>query len=218
MFKTGTESGETNYTYDNIGNRLSYSTGNFNSTYLYTYDSADRLASATGPNMYQCSYEYDANGNQTKSSSSVLDGSTMVNTVTVNQYDCENRLKRTDKTATTGSASTYWAQYLYNGDGQLMGVLEQSTSGSYTSGNSVYYQYDGRQVIADRVGAGSVVASYTRMPGGKLLDKYAYLNQNLERDTYYTFNDILGSTVLLFGKTNGRTDTYRYDEFGSYSR
>ncbi|WP_207655563.1 hypothetical protein, partial [Desulfocucumis palustris] len=98
-------------------------------------------------------YTYDSNGNQ-KSEKRENDYSWGYS------YDYENRLIRVTK------GSNEQVRNLYNGDGQLMGVIEAAND------SATYYQYDGSQVIADRDGAGALMASYTRLPSGKLLDMY----------------------------------------------
>ncbi|WP_165792013.1 hypothetical protein, partial [Desulfocucumis palustris] len=71
------------------------------------------------------------------------------------------------------------------------------------------------QVIADRDGAGALMASYTRLPSGKLLDMYK--SNGHSRNIYYVFTDRLGSTLMLYGKGNQTVKMYEYQEFGTYT-
>ena len=172
------------FTYDKLGNRLTHNKKwkiNYGGHYengTYTYNSADLLSVKTlqfseGHNIINKTYKYgyDANGNQTKETDQTK--------VWTSHYDYENSLT----SVVTGTEEIL--KNLYNGDGQLMGVIDSKNK------NSTYYQYDGSQVIADLDGAGALIASYTRLPSGKLLDMY---NCEERRDLYYVFTDRVGST------------------------
>jgi|GEM_PF-2710398 len=196
------------YTYDKLGNRLTHNfheTAVQNNSGTYAYNSLNHLVSRTvtiDTSQINYAYGYDANGNPTSEDWS--------NDTKYSYYDYENRLIKTEHYEYPGSPGAI-TRYLYNGDGLLMGLIIESQN------QTTYYQYDGNQVIADLDGAGSVLTHYTRLPSGKLLSMYKYESVPEERDTYYVFSDVLGSTVMLFGMTTGRVVVYDYDEFGTYS-
>jgi RHS repeat-associated protein len=206
------------YTYDNIGNRLS-ANRNFLDTDTYIYDDADRLLSRNYRNQETFTYEYDNNGNQKKEI--YVNSYPITNDTTTNQYDCENRIVTSERRDSYSSTLKLRVRYLYNGDGQLMGVLSLSgdpTYGNTTGGSDIYYLYDGNQVIADLDGAGGLKAHYTRTLTGKMLSTYNMQTSAYNfRDTYYVFTDALGSTVMLFGKDTGYGKSYSYEEFGKYA-
>jgi hypothetical protein len=200
------------YTYDNTGNRISFTsdikpTG---SDIAYSYDAAGRLIykDDCSYHHYKDYYEYDVNGNQTKVTTKELEQDDYYDTVYIvtNEFDYENRLTKSHGKKSESTTFEEWTEFIYNGDGQLI----QSNTGPVKP-FSTQFLYDGDQVIADLDAAGALITSYTRMPGGRLLSIYKYEGLIDGRDTYYIFTDNLGSTVLTLGKSNARMTTEAYD-------
>lgn len=109
---SGGPAGSTTYTYDPVGNRLTRTRGSVATT--YSYDRADRIASATTPTS-GTSYTVDAVGNMTMRGSDAL------------SYDQANRLTGIN----FSSPSTLDASYAYDGDGKRTSKTVGSTTTSY---------------------------------------------------------------------------------------
>ncbi|ADN36346.1 YD repeat protein [Methanolacinia petrolearia DSM 11571] len=168
------------YTYDSSGNRLSMATtaGNVRSTVAYTYDAGDRLLSAGGT-----TYTYDNNGNRIQKNE--LNGTTLYGyddagrlagvslpggTSVEFAYDGDgNRLSKS-----VDSANTTW--YVWDVNGGLPQVLTetdgegtslslyglQRISMTNSSGEQIYYQYDGLGSVRGLSdGSGNTVAGYS---------------------------------------------------------
>ena len=152
------------YTYDSMGNRLSMATttGNVSSTVIYTYDAGDRLLSAGGT-----TYTYDNNGNLIGKNE--VNGTTLYGyddagrltgvslpggTSIEFAYDGDgNRLSKSVNSGNTTESTDYvWdvngglPQVLTEtgGEGTALSLYGlQRISMTDSSGEQIYYQYDG---------------------------------------------------------------------------
>ena len=221
------------YTYDDVGNRLTMtdSTG----TRSYQYDGDYRLKKVTRPDSSHTEYSYDEAGNRTQMT--VTTGGTAETTTYA--YDLNDRL--TLVTHSAGPTTSY--EYDANGN-QLRLVEPQGTTVfayddenrltgiGFPTGASVEYEYDGQsrrlrmkdpnvevfyqygmgQVISDRDGAGAVIAYYVRGLGGRLIS-----DVQTAGTLYYHF-DGLGSVVALTDSAGTKVSSYTYDEFGGLTQ
>jgi RHS repeat-associated protein len=214
-----------NYTYDAAGNRINYlydTYQNYNDKDIaYTYNSTNCLTyDSESDGDYNNAYEYDANGNQKKVISTYRrSGYTYPAYTMTRVFDRENRLTQVDE-ENEHTNDTKCNKFYYNGDGQLMKVVNTEI-GDDLIWDSVFYLYDGDQVIADLDGANALIACYTRTGGGRMLSMYNSENNvegiydcSAERDTYYTFCDQLGTVMGLYGKETEKTVMKRYESYG----
>ncbi len=125
---------------------------------------------------------YDANGNLTN------DG---VNTYT---YDYENRLTAVNSGAT--------ATYDYDAFGRR--VRKQSAAGT------VYFLYDGINVIEERDGAGIVLATYVH---GQGVDQVLCMDR--AGDRYFYHENAIGSIAAITDKLGALVELYEYDPYGN---
>ncbi len=187
-----------NYSYDEVGNRLSWvRTGGLEDR--YTYDDANRIVSATRGQALTEKYVYDGAG-RLLLVDSVDTGTNKVNS-TRYEYDSFGRItkqSRGDKITTYG----------YNGDGQRLfrKTLNRLT---LSESDTVSFVYDRGQVSAILDGAGAVQQSATRGPGGDLL------NLHVEGRTYLFVTDRLGSVLQLVNSSGKLENTYNYGDFGN---
>ncbi len=214
-----------NYTYDAAGNRVHYLYDTYQNAndknISYTYNSTNCLTyEAESGNDYVNEYEYDANGNQKNVINNYRKSGYMYLGYTVDRlFDRENRLTQVDEHIRP-SNDTKCSEFYYNGDGQLMKVVNTEI-GDDLIWDSVFYLYAGDQVIADLDGTNALIACYTRTGGGQLLSMYnsennvdGRIHADFERDTYYTFCDQLGTVMGLYGKETEKTKMERYESYG----
>jgi len=210
------------YGYDNA-KRISQMT-DLGGAHAYSYDSIDRLTSATYPGTTSESYTYDAVGNRTAShvSSSYTyqpfnkvtsaggatytydnNGNLLTKVVgtdtTQYAWDFENRLKQV--TLPNGTV----VNYKYDALGRR---IQRTTS----AGADERYVYDGENVVQDLNSSSSVVTSYLNGPG---LDNH--LRQtNATTGVSYFLSDHLGSTVGLTDSSANLVEQITYDSFGNH--
>ena len=128
--------GDIDYTYDNIGNRLSETIDTVAETYTYDVNSHHLTQTVNGGTT---NYTYDANGNTTS------------NTAFDFTYGDNNRLK------TSGIGASPIATYTYNGRGER--VKKDGLT-------ITYYHYDqGGQLIAETDAAGVTQVEYIYIDG-----------------------------------------------------
>ena len=168
------------YTYDATGNRLTLT--DTTRTMDYNYDDADRLLSAGA-----VAYDWDNNGN--------LISKTDANGTTTYTYDHEKRL--ISITFPDGKTNTF----TYYPDGRRLSKTD-------TSGDTIYYLYDGPNPIIEADSAGTTSARYTSAG----IDDWI----SMERGslTYYYHKDGLGSVTGLTNPGGAVAATYSYDVFG----
>ena len=204
------------YTYDNVGNRLSM-TIDSTDIHNYWYDNIYQLTDVQYPDINSVSYNYDALGNRTNV---VNGGTTIYVSNNLNQY------------ASIGGVSL-----TYDDNGNL--TYDGATSYTYDSENrliesnapdvNVIYGYDpfGRRIskTVDAVtttyiyDADQVIAEYDA--NNVLVRKYVYglgidepIAMATADETYYYTFDGLGSVIALADSNGDLVETYPYDVFG----
>ncbi|MCO6449305.1 MAG: right-handed parallel beta-helix repeat-containing protein, partial [Caldilineales bacterium] len=206
------------YTYDNVGNVLTMQDGA--GTTNYGYDDNYRLTSANGPGLSETyawdaagnrtgksgvTFTYDAAGQLTSSSDGVTytyDGSgnrvtrTQSGQVTTYNWDARGRLTRIDYPDGSHSAYTYDAQ-------------DRRISKRDRSGNTIYFVYDGMDLVQE-VGANGVVLANYVYDG---LDNPIAMQRG--NATYYYVRDRLGSIIGLSNGASNLVASYRYDPWGN---
>jgi len=210
------------YGYDNA-NRISQMT-DIGGAHAYSYDSIDRLTSATYPGTTSESYTYDAVGNRTASHISAsytyqpFNKVTNAGGVTFTYDNNGNLLTKVSGTDTT--------QYAWDFENRLTQVtLPNGTVVNYkydalgrriqrttSAGADERYVYDGKNVVQDLNSSSSVVTSYLNGPG---LDNH--LRQtNTTTGASYFLTDHLGSTVGLTDASANLVEQITYDSFGNH--
>jgi RHS repeat-associated protein len=172
------------YTYDGVYNRLT-STSHDD----WTYDENNRLLSYA--NM---SFNYDANGNMTTETDTVL-----AETMTF-QYSYENRLKRID--FHDGS----FVEFSYDPFGNR---VKKDSDGTVT-----WFVYDLNSalpdVIAEYNSTGELIVNYTHDPRTD-----SVVSMHRDGKSYYYLNDGLGSVTGLVDENETLVNSYTYDAFGN---
>jgi len=169
------------YTYDAGGNRLS------RGATTYTYDSANRLVSSTADGG--TTYTYDANGN--------LTGKTAGGQTTTYTWNDQNQLARIDYPDGTHSA------YTYDHRGRRLSKTDRA-------GVTIYFVYDGANLVQEVDAAGNVIAQYVYERG---LDSPLSMTRN--GTTYYYLSDHLGSIIGLTDGGGNLVASYTYDPWGN---
>ena len=200
------------YQYDKAGNRTKKIKGSAETS--YTYNGLDQLLTAVtergGAEESRSTYTYDVNGNQ------IQEVNTKVHTMTVNEYDADNRLSKATITSNgsgeSGSSTTFTQENLYNGDGQRIQKTEGANETNYFyQGGVVSYTTEGSadtKAIQNLLGVeGNVIAAEENVPAA---DETA--NDSLK---YYLYNkDIQGSTTSILNERGAGELSYEYDDFG----
>jgi len=145
--KSYPDSSSTTFTYDSRNNILT--AANSAVSYSYTYDAANRIKTVTDSRGYSLSYDYDANGNRTKTT---LQPGSADERVISYSYDDVNRLSTLTSPAgifsfgynlnnqrtTTSYPNQITASYSYDDAGRLTGITHTNpdttiiTSAGYT--------------------------------------------------------------------------------------
>ncbi|MCG9969970.1 hypothetical protein L9W92_18420, partial [Pelotomaculum terephthalicicum JT] len=214
------------YTLDNVGNRLSATDEQGNTT-QYTYDDLYQLTRVEYPDDQTVNYTYDPAGNRTSANGVTytydnanrliqagadtyaydLNGNlTSVSDATYNNcsynYDYENRLLNF-------SDGTRTIQYSYDGDGNRLSQ-SVSVSGSVYRSDEYSYIYDINtgipRLLAEKDDTGNI-NSYTY--AGRLLSRIDPV------DTVYYHQDGLGSISVITDVYSNPLNRYTYDAFGS---
>ena len=162
--------GTIDYTYDNVGNRLTRTVNDQTETYTY-FTGTNRLQEVTGP----VAYAYDANGNSTQ-----MGGKTFV----CNQNSRLVRVK---------DNSDILGEYTYNGLGQR--VIKEADGVT----TIFHYDFDGN-LIAESLPDGTITSEYLYMGTSRLARVdvgssaiYYYLNDHL--GTPQIMTDASGTAV-----------------------
>lgn len=203
---------ELSYTYDSVGNKLTFTFKKFSQTQstttTYTYDSVNRLSSTTDHKNGVTNYSYDANGNRNK-----VTHSNGLSTEYI--YDVINRLTELTHKAADNSVVKSFA-YTLDATGRRTKITE-------SNGRVTDYVYDNlyrllSETITDSVN-GNFVSSYSYDKVGNRIEEV----KNGVTTTYtYDNNDRLlqtGGTVFTYdanGSTltetlNADVTTYAYD-------
>ena len=228
----GTVLSSFDYTYDNIGNRLTV-TEHDGSVVSYDYDDIYELESETrtGSSAYSNSYTYDGVGNRlTMTKDSITtdytynDNNQLItetidsDTTTLYTYDDNgNLLLKTDGTNTTlytwdwrnmltsVSDSSDTTTYAYDGDGNRISKTADEVKTKYI--NDVASPLV--QVLFETTDEDTVLASYVY--GNDLISVFRPL---FSENCYYHY-DGLGSTRQLTDDTEAVVASYTYDAFGN---
>ncbi|OPX85112.1 RHS repeat-associated core domain-containing protein [Pelotomaculum sp. PtaB.Bin117] len=212
------------YTLDNVGNRLSVTDEQGNTT-QYTYEDLYQLTRVEYPDDQTVNYTYDPAGNRTSANGVTytydnanrliqagantygydLNGNlTSVSDATYNNcsynYDYENRL-------INFSDGTRTIQYTYDGDGNR---LSQSVSGSVYGSDEYSYIYDINtgipRLLVEKDDTGNT-------------NNYTYAGRLLSRidpaGIAYYHQDGLGSISVITDVYGNPLNRYTYDAFGS---
>lgn len=188
--------------------------------HAYGYDAADRLTSATHPNLPQESYGYDGVGNRTasqRSSTYTYQPFNKLASTSTATYNYDNNGNLTAKTDSAGTWQYTWdyenrltqvtrpdnltISYKYDALGRR---IQRSTSaGAYTN-----YIYDRQDVVKDVNSDGSIVEYLN----GLGMDNK--LRQTSSAGTFYFVQDHLGSTRALTDASGNVVESEQYDSFG----
>jgi RHS repeat-associated protein len=188
----------------------------------YSYDTLDRLTTATHPNQSNESYTLDDVGNRTAShqgssysyqtynrlvsaNTSTFGYDTNGNLISKTDgngnwtyaWDYENRLKQA---ALSGGVTV---TYSYD-------ALGRRTQRLSTVSGTTRFVYDGADVIRDLDGGGSTTAEYLNGPG---VDNK--LRQTANSTTSYFLADHLGTTRSLTDVSGAITASLSYDSYGN---
>jgi RHS repeat-associated protein len=185
-------------------------------TQNYTYDSLNRLATATETNGYSRTYGYDRYGNRwVASSSGIASADSHEPTVGTLFNTANNRLANQSYDA-AGNQTSYDPRTLaYDAESRMISAT------SPINGNEYYlYDGDGRRVRKTWTPYGGTTQSTTYVygPGGQLAVEYT--NQiSPSTGTSWMFTDLLGSVRALTGEkpqsgAASMTECYDYLPFG----
>jgi RHS repeat-associated protein len=206
------------------GKRLSVTDGS--GTTNYTYDDGGKLVQEAGP-YATIAYGYDNVGNRltrTVTNAATGNGTTLVNGVTTNTYD------QNDRIATVNGSATH----TYDLDGNEQTVNGQTASYDFENhlvslGSVANYAYDadGNRTSASNLGTTTSYVVDTSLPyasvveeysGTTLAARYDYGDDLVRMDrgsgVYYYIYDGLGSTRQLVNTAGAVTDTWGYSAFG----
>ncbi|NEQ99517.1 MAG: hypothetical protein F6K30_22905 [Cyanothece sp. SIO2G6] len=185
------------YTYDEVGNRLTKSDTHNGSTALttYTYDSHDRLQTEVltqdGTEVHTIEYDYDPNGNLIRRTQTTAGGNTEATRYTWNDDD---RLVKVE-------TPTNVVEYEYDTEGiRVSSTVDGVTTDYLIDKNQPYAQ------VLEEFRSGDLETFYVY--GHDLISQ----ERNGEQDVYHV--DGLGSTRGLTDEDGNVTDTYDYEAFG----
>ncbi len=184
--QTGSTSFRATYLYDPAGNRLQQSRDG--DVTDYTTDAANRLLVAADFSG-RTTYSYDAAGNQT----AIEDPS---GDITTTIWDFDSRQQAVEQPDTSRVTFTY------NCDHWRVGREDAV--------QTVSYQWDKNNLLAELDDAGVVQVQYTNEPAefGNLL------SQVRDGDACYYHFDVQGTTIALTDPTAAVTDQYQHDAWG----
>ncbi len=208
------------YTYDNVGNRVSVTT--LEGTTQYIYDQINQLTHVVLPSGSTTNYNFDQSGNRT----SVVQGGNAVNYTTNNlnqyadingdtyTYDANGNM--TSKTTNEGVTT-----YVYYYENRLVQVVTPANIVSFvydplgrhisktTLSGTTKYIHDGVRVIQEEDESGTTLASYIHGIG---LDEVLIMKRT-GQDYYYS-QDGLGSVTDLTDLSEDVVDSFTYDAYG----
>jgi RHS repeat-associated protein len=176
------------YTYDPVGNRLTWREGS--TTTYYTYNEQTNQLMNAGP----VNYIYDHNGNVTSKNS-------MIGGVDYSfDWDNENRLVKV-RTFDTSVGDSLGFNYC--------GLGKRIRKIHYNSDDTTRYTYDGMYVASEFGNNDSMLSAYI-YANGLLFARYDFSG---EKNYYH--HDALGSIVGLTDTNGDVVQSYCYDEFGN---
>ncbi len=225
--KSYPDSSSTTFTYDSRNNILT--AANSAVSYSYSYDAANRIKTVTDSRGYSVSYDYDANGNRTKTT---LQPGSADERIISYSYDDVNRLSALTSPAgafgfgynlnnqrtTTGYPNQITASYSYDDAGRLTGITH--TNPDTTIITSAGYTLDD---IGNRIAkSGSTAESYSYDATYRILlaitpkgyETYSYDSVG-NRTTGPGPRDTSYSHDAANRMTQGRQYSYSYDNNGN---
>ena len=246
--KIGNSTRTYSLTYDSASRRTSLqipiSTKNKFVTTTYGYDTANRLLSmlqqGSSAQIENLLYEYDPNGNRTKSTrNATMPLRTGVDSAT---YDNANEMLTFKPASATTRNMTYdnngnltsvtnncgVTNYTWNARNQLVGIngftsacASLTASFKYDAmgrriektinGVTTRYVYDGLDIIQEKNASGAVTANYIRTLN--IDEPLTRIKSDGTMRHYVT--DALGSVIALTDDTGAVRTTYTYDAFGN---
>ena len=197
------------YTYDENGNRLTFTLtidGTQQMNAAYTYDKLNQLTGVTiGGDT--TTYGYDENGNIVNKTTGAL--------VTTYSYNNGNMLTETNTKHGSANINTYAANYFLDGN------LKRKTGSNAT----VEYQYNDRNQLIEEVGLSGILNSNTYQydaygnlivreeedAGQKLIRHYVYNENNqLLQEKLYEGNNIADDRAYNYAYTYDANGNQRY--------
>jgi len=205
------------YSYDNVGNRLTMTTPEGTTQYLY--DKLYRLIQVIPPAAGQTNYNYDEAGNRTTVAE---DGSTSIyNSNNLNQYTQVNG-NNYSYDGNGNLTSDGLKTYTYDYENRLISVEQQGVKTEYlydpfgrriskmTPTSITNYIYAGAHVIMEKDGAGAVKAKYIYGIGTDEILKMTRSGQD-----FYYCRDGLGSVAQITDSNGQVIEKYTYDAYGN---
>jgi RHS repeat-associated protein len=194
----------TQFTYTDRGQRATLTKGN-NNTVDYTYYANSAVKTSTEKNLSGAlvsshSYEYDANGNKSKDTASLLsgDGDGLRNSVTNYTYDPVDRIKELDKTGNKPRTEQYWHDDNSNVTKQLF--LQKSDI-------TEFYYNKNRLSSSSNLVDSSAIYDYDTF--GRMKSVTENGGAAVETNTFDGFDRLIGTVRKAGDKTD--TTAYRYD-------
>ncbi len=198
------------YTYDNVSNRLTMTTGG--ATQTYAYNDIYELTGVTGAQTH--SYAYDNVGNRTTADSASYTSNNL------NQYDQVGTQTYTyDSNDNLQSDGTN--TYTYDEQNRLIQMQNSSHTATYeydafnrrvsktVDGTTTYFVYDGSEVIEEYSSSNVLQADYVM---GRGIDEV--LTMDRSSTTYYYHFDGLNSIRNISNSSGTVLETYDYDPYG----
>lgn len=177
------------YTYDNVANRLTMTSGN--AVYTYSYNAKDQLTSIGKDGEIKNGYVYDLSGNQIRST---IDG-----TVRNYAFSAANELMRV-----TNEDETIISSYSYDAVGQRLRKTVGDTDTKYV--------YDSLNLIASLVNNSIFEYNYLEEDGSIICG-----TRGAETEKYWYRQDIRGSITNILNSSDAVVRSYTYDAYGNTS-
>jgi RHS repeat-associated protein len=206
------------YGYDAGGNYMTASRDTYNNLTQYTYDAVGNKTSFTDARAYKTSFGYDADNNLT----SVTDANAKL---TYYSYDPVNKqVTVRDPRSASAADNTYRTQLSYNELNQVTSMTDalgkstvsaydnggNKSSISYPTGKQVQFTYEGANRIASKTYAGDATAyNYVYDTIGNL----STVTDNQNRA--YTYGYDSANRMNLITNALGYTLTHSYDKAGN---
>jgi RHS repeat-associated protein len=170
-----------NFIYDAVGNRT-----NSNQNGLSLFNPANQHTEDAN-----FTYQYDANGNQTRKTAKAGGA------FTTYEYDAENKLVRVVKNGTT-------VNYRYDGLGRRVEkeVIDVGTT-------ATRYVYDNEDILLELNASNNISARYTHGPG---IDEPLIMEKGGQ--SFYYHADGLGSITEITNQSGAPVQRYTYSSFG----
>jgi len=170
------------YSYDDLGNRETKTEDGAPINYNYNKDNNHLTSISTGEN-----YTYNDRGDMMSSDGTTYD------------YDEEGRLINVDMGDST-------LGFLYSAEGKRIRKIAESNSNVDT----IYYVYDGMNVVVELNGSLNKKTSYGYI-GAMLV-----MVEDAADNKHYYSHDGLGSIIAIYDASGNYVNVYMYDEFGNF--